>query len=307
MMKIFLNVLMLVFLTPLFGMGRLTENPLHLKVEIKNEPVQFRVYYDFKHQQNFENAEIWEEEMVLLAGKSRSLFLSYDKLKERYKNQVAAKDFYSIPREGEVFQMSINKLANSFEILYDVHQPHFIIQEHLGRFFYYEETIQNIEWELLDDQKEILGFTCRMAEGVFDERKWTVWYAEELAQPFGPWKLIGLPGLILEAESEDKTIHFIASALEGQDVESELFDNLLDFNHKKKLNNIELLDLFRSKKVTKGDFIKLKKQAQQDRSSFHRIQMQSILFKDGGVIDMGLDPIRNIKMPISNPLDKQLP
>lgn len=55
-----------------------------------------------------------------------------------------------------------------------------------------------INWEINDDFKEILGYKVRKAIGNYRGRTYTVWYAPELSYPYGPWKMSGLPGVILE-------------------------------------------------------------------------------------------------------------
>ncbi|WP_297133116.1 GLPGLI family protein [uncultured Porphyromonas sp.] len=75
----------------------------------------------------------------------------------------------------------------------------------------YEEDIEPQEWILGDSVRSILGYECRLAECDYRGRHWIAWYAPEIAVPEGPWKLGGLPGLILEAY--DTKHHFVFSAL----------------------------------------------------------------------------------------------
>lgn len=56
-----------------------------------------------------------------------------------------------------------------------------------------------IDWKILNDRKKIGKFNCRKAKGTFRGRDYTVWFTEEIPVSAGPWKLFGLPGLILEA------------------------------------------------------------------------------------------------------------
>ena len=52
------------------------------------------------------------------------------------------------------------------------------------------------------------------AECSFRGRDWVVWYAEDISLSDGPWKLGGLPGMILYAESKDGEHTFTATRVE---------------------------------------------------------------------------------------------
>lgn len=65
----------------------------------------------------------------------------------------------------------------------------------------YEEPMgQN--WTLQDGDTIILDYRCGKAESFYHGRKWTAWFAFDIPISDGPWKLSGLPGLILKAEDE---------------------------------------------------------------------------------------------------------
>ncbi len=77
----------------------------------------------------------------------------------------------------------------------------------------YEEDWEKPEWEISDETKEILGYQCFKATTDYRGRRWTAWFAPEIPVQDGPWKLCGLPGLILEAIDNHREFHFIASGL----------------------------------------------------------------------------------------------
>ena len=66
----------------------------------------------------------------------------------------------------------------------------------------------NIEWILLNDYKKIRGFICQKATCYFRGRNYTVWYTNQIPISAGPWKLFGLPGLILNAKDEEGMVKF---------------------------------------------------------------------------------------------------
>lgn len=76
--------------------------------------------------------------------------------------------------------------------------------------YYLSETeLAPISWQIdKDSTKDIGGYKYLKASGYIGGRIWTVWYAPEIAYPSGPWLLVGLPGLILEAKDDSKTHEF---------------------------------------------------------------------------------------------------
>lgn len=76
-------------------------------------------------------------------------------------------------------------------------------------WFRYEEEIPDFGWELTDSVKTILGYECKGARCTFRGRDWTVYYAEDIPVMEGPWKLCGLPGLIMEAQADGDEYSFV--------------------------------------------------------------------------------------------------
>lgn len=77
----------------------------------------------------------------------------------------------------------------------------------------YEEDWEKPEWKILDETKDIIGYECIKAVTDYRGRRWTVWFTPDIPIQEGPWKLCGLPGLILEAEDNHKEYHFLANGL----------------------------------------------------------------------------------------------
>ncbi len=69
-------------------------------------------------------------------------------------------------------------------------------------WFRYDEEMPALDWELTDSVTTVLGYECHGAVCSFRGRKWTVFYSEDIPLPDGPWKLHGLPGLIMKASDE---------------------------------------------------------------------------------------------------------
>ena len=67
------------------------------------------------------------------------------------------------------------------------------------------EPTPEIAWTLTDDTLTIGGYLCQTATCKFRGVEWHVCYTEEIPSAAGPWRLHGLPGLIVKAESEAHT------------------------------------------------------------------------------------------------------
>ncbi len=77
------------------------------------------------------------------------------------------------------------------------------------------EDIEQPSWSIVSDSTAtILGYHCTMATTTFKGRKWTAWYTEDIPMNVGPWKLNGLPGLVLKAEDSSKQYIFSAVGLQ---------------------------------------------------------------------------------------------
>lgn len=114
----------------------------------------------------------------------------------------------------------------------------------IGKKFEYEEVFSIPEWEIMPDEKTtILEFQCQKAKAHFRGRNWIVWFTPEIPISEGPWKLSGLPGLILQADDEKNEFGFKCIGI----VESD---------------QPMIKDLKKSIKTTRSEYLKL------DRSVF---------------------------------------
>ncbi len=68
----------------------------------------------------------------------------------------------------------------------------------------YEPT-PSLDWTLTDDTLTINGYLCSRAEVIFRGTRWTAWYTQEVPSSVGPWRLRGLPGIIVKATGNAHT------------------------------------------------------------------------------------------------------
>lgn len=91
-----------------------------------------------------------------------------------------------------------------------------IYNDHIRfKFFNIVDVINQFDWKIENQTKEIIGFSCQKATLVFRGRKFTMFFAPEISIPDGPLKFHGLPGLILEIYSDDETatFHYLAESI----------------------------------------------------------------------------------------------
>ncbi|MDE6561578.1 MAG: GLPGLI family protein [Muribaculaceae bacterium] len=108
-----------------------------------------------------------------------------------------------LPRK-KVTDYVIKSAQDSIITVYDM-----IRDEHVV----YTEPFSEMLWEIGDSIKNVLGYDCVQATSDYHGREWTVWFTPDIPIQDGPWKLRGLPGLILEATTGDG-IGFFADGIE---------------------------------------------------------------------------------------------
>lgn len=112
--------------------------------------------------------------------------------------------------------------------------------------YVYTEDLNTISWILAEGTDTICGYPCRKATGTYGGRTWTAWYAEEIPVSFGPWKLAGLPGLILEA-TDSENIHRFTT-----------------ISFRKAKTDIRPLDTTNTLTITRDKFVKAKNLFEKD-------------------------------------------
>lgn len=77
----------------------------------------------------------------------------------------------------------------------------------------YSEPEDYPSWTITSEEVTIMGYRCQKATGAYRGRTYEAWFAVDIPLPFGPWKLGGLPGLVLKASDTKGEFVFESSAL----------------------------------------------------------------------------------------------
>lgn len=110
----------------------------------------------------------------------------------------------------------------------------------------YEEDMPAFDWQLADGDTIIAEYHCNKARAKFRGQTWTVWYAPDIAVSDGPWKLCGLPGLIMKAETDNGYFSFICTAVRKGKGESITIEKAkyksVEPKEMQKINEMEITD-----------------------------------------------------------------
>ena len=160
-----------------------------------------RVYYDYTYKGEKEITGVW----LLQVGANTTRYIHERRYKADSIQRVS-------PRKTSLIN-NFNENGDPYHFF-----DSYFISDNKCRFIcrfvaddiMYEETIQPITWELQDSVANICCHLCRSASGTFRGRTYNVFYAEDIPVSSGPWKLSGLPGLILHADVDNGKFVFHA-------------------------------------------------------------------------------------------------
>jgi GLPGLI family protein len=88
------------------------------------------------------------------------------------------------------------------------------------RFFVQKDSLNIFNWEIKEQTKIILGYSCQLAITSFRGRSYEAWFTAVLPDA-GPWKFGNLPGLILAVKSSDEYVSWEAVGMSVKNVSSE--------------------------------------------------------------------------------------
>lgn len=88
-----------------------------------------------------------------------------------------------------------------------------------------------MEWELINEKKQIAGFSCQKSQTFAFGRKFIAWFTTEIPISDGPYKFRGLPGLIIEVYDDQR--HFVFSLIRHDKNDNEVVIKLPELRMRK--------------------------------------------------------------------------
>ena len=160
---------------------------------------KYKATYDLTWQIDSTNSEsIQNETMVLFIGDKISRFSSEgqyiaDSIKEAYKDRERTQQSFNEMRSKmpmSALNFYVFKRQNSAQVSFTEK----IVKDN----YRYIQDIDDLNWEILPETKEVAGFVAQKAKASFSGRDYTAWFTTEIPISEGPYKFRGLPGLILK-------------------------------------------------------------------------------------------------------------
>jgi GLPGLI family protein len=172
----------------------------------------FAIYHFFHIRDTTNTGRIWEEDFQMAFNTQRSLYTSYTKQMQdsilKSKIEAAASAGSNQVNMGLFIPSTAENIITSAS-----EKTVYVNKVFSENNYLIKEVMEKINWKIEKETKSLLGYTCQMATGVCKGRKYTAWFTTDIPVSFGPWKLQGLPGLIMEAYDESQRIRFTCTRL----------------------------------------------------------------------------------------------
>lgn len=176
------------------------------------EKMQLRVQYDVDWHHDLKHPEeVKHDKMFTEIGQS----VCHSYIEREWNNEVKFnKNFDESGKRGtNAFSALYSNIGETF-VGYPKGMTTVIYSLDMLNAYKYEEDTPKMEWTITNEKLDTLDFHCTLATCSYAGREYRAWFTEEIPVSFGPWKLGGLPGLIIKAETTDGDYRFVLSGIE---------------------------------------------------------------------------------------------
>lgn len=182
----------------------------------EQEPALAKVHYHFMHiNDTAAKDQYHDEELVLYLGQQASYYTSYQgkRMEEQVNKQMDDPAFDgSLTIRGKGSGSSNSYYSNPSKQLFQMVQSVGGVESYV-----IDEGFPALDWKITEESKEIGGYACQKATVHFKGRDYAAWFTTEIPFQSGPWKLQGLPGLVLEASDSKHEVVFEYAGFDKMD------------------------------------------------------------------------------------------
>ncbi|MCO6498675.1 MAG: GLPGLI family protein [Chitinophagaceae bacterium] len=164
----------------------------------------YRFTYQFTFQRDTAdvNSKV-KEPFVLDVFNNHSSFVSLNKIRNDKYLDSLTKSIENAGGVGAITSINIVKPAGaaSESVIYKFPDGKIRYQDKVSGVRYeHKEDMNLLDWEILDSSTTYSNYTCQLAKTYYGGREWFAWFTTEIPVPNGPYKFMGLPGLIVKME-----------------------------------------------------------------------------------------------------------
>lgn len=161
----------------------------------QNFTAEYDMYYDT-------DTPMRREALLTYDSKNQKSFFKEDLNKLPWKQDKV--------QDEELLLATVAKKINERYVLFDFkNNTCMLIQDFAKVTYNVNEIFPDFKWVITSEEKSINNLKCKKAVGSLRGRTFDAWFTSEIPVSVGPWKFNGLPGLIVEAYSQDKRYFFI--------------------------------------------------------------------------------------------------
>lgn len=181
----------------------------------KPDTAQILVHYKFTHVRDTTNRDHpYTENMALYIGKTSSAYRSYENVLEQAEFKRRMQIAMANSADGHV-QLNRNRRGSGAEYYEFPNEKKLERKEPLVMETYLiDDVMPVIDWKISSDTATYGGLHCQKATAHFKGRDYTAWFCPDMPLHVGPWKLNGLPGVIVEAYDAKKDVQFMFDGVE---------------------------------------------------------------------------------------------
>src|SRR6185503_1837499 len=175
----------------------------------KPDTARVLVHYKFTHVMDTTNrAHPYTENMVLYVGKSAGAYRSYDGIvyKAQFKKAFAEAAAASPDGHPMINRRHVGSFTEYYQ--YPNEQKLLTKDQLLMNQYAIMSPMPAIDWKIRADTATFGGLHCQKATRHFKGRSYTAWFCPDLPVHTGPWKLNGLPGVIVDAYDSKNEVVF---------------------------------------------------------------------------------------------------